>query len=130
MTLIDAWGPGHARASSGGETRIIRATYGPRAVYTTMALRALELWRAHDPERRLLHETGVLWMFGDDDSFGHTSAAVLSDHGARLDRSPLADASRRYPQIDFDDIRSVFFEPDAGYLLARRACEVGRVSSW
>ena len=62
VTLIDAWGPGHARASSGGETRIIRATYGARAVYTAMALRALERWRAHDPERRLLHETGVLWM--------------------------------------------------------------------
>ncbi|PYP49001.1 MAG: hypothetical protein DMD45_16175, partial [Gemmatimonadetes bacterium] len=34
VTLVDAWGPGNARASSGGETRVIRATYGPRAVYT------------------------------------------------------------------------------------------------
>ena len=29
VTLIDAWGPGNSRASSGGETRIIRGTYGP-----------------------------------------------------------------------------------------------------
>ena len=123
VTLIDAWGPGHARASSGGETRIIRATYGTRAIYTKMALRALELWRKHDTGRRLLHETGVLWMFGDDDSFGHASARVLRDHGSRLDVLPLADASRRYPQIDFDGVRSVFVEPDAGYLFARRACE-------
>src|SRR4029078_59372 len=43
VTLVDAWAPGHARASSGGETRIIRATYGTRAIYTKMALRALEL---------------------------------------------------------------------------------------
>ncbi len=57
VTLIDAWGPGHARASSGGETRIIRATYGTRAVYTKMAIRALELWRAHDAGRiGCLHE--------------------------------------------------------------------------
>ena len=124
MTLIDAWGPGHARASSGGETRIIRATYGTRAVYTRMALRALELWRAHDPGRRLLHETGVLWMFGDDDSFGHASARGAARQRRPARRcSPLAEASRRYPQIDFDGIRSVFFEPDAGYLFARRACE-------
>src|SRR5207237_1043325 len=34
VTLVDAWGPGNSRASSGGETRVIRATYGPRAVYT------------------------------------------------------------------------------------------------
>ncbi len=123
VTLIDAWAPGHARASSGGETRIIRATYGARAVYTAMALRALELWRQHDPGRRLLHETGVLWMFGDDDSFGHTSARVLHEHGASLDLLTLPDASRRYPQVNFDGIRSVFVEPDAGYLFARRACE-------
>ena len=131
VTLIDAWGPGHPRASSGGETRIIRATYGTRAVYTRMAIRALELWRAHDPGRRLLHETGVLWMFDDDDSFGHASASVLRDNGARLDVVALAEASQRYPQISFDRIRSVFFEPDAGYLFARRACEdvAGRVAA-
>ncbi len=123
VTLVDAWGPGHARASSGGETRIIRATYGARAVYTRMALRALELWRAHDPGRRLLRETGVLWMFGDDDSFGHASARVLREHGARLDLLTLQDASRQYPQISFDGIHSVFVERDAGYLFARRACE-------
>jgi glycine/D-amino acid oxidase-like deaminating enzyme len=122
VTLIDAWGPGHARSSSGGETRIIRATYGTRAVYTRMALRALELWRAHDLDRRLLHETGVLWMFGDDDSFGHASADVLRDCGARLDPLTFADASRRYPQISSEGIRSFFFEPEAGYLFARRAC--------
>ena len=29
VRLIDAWGPGHTRSSSGGETRIIRMGYGP-----------------------------------------------------------------------------------------------------
>ena len=123
VTLIDAWGPGHARASSGGESRVIRAAYGSRSIYTKMTLRALDLWRAHDPRRRLLHETGVLWLFGDDDGFGHASARVLRDHGARLDVLPLAEASRRFPQVAFDGVRSVFWEPEAGYLLARRACE-------
>jgi sarcosine oxidase len=32
VTLLDAWGPGNSRASSGGETRTIRATYGPAHV--------------------------------------------------------------------------------------------------
>src|SRR5687767_14234641 len=48
VTLVDAWGPGHVRASSGGETRVIRATYGTRRVYTALAARALALWREHD----------------------------------------------------------------------------------
>ena len=32
VTLLDAWGPGNSRASSGGETRTIRATYGLRTL--------------------------------------------------------------------------------------------------
>jgi glycine/D-amino acid oxidase-like deaminating enzyme len=92
-------------------------------MYTALTLRALELWRQFDPARQLLRETGVLWMFGDDDSFGHASAEVLAAHGARLDALPIAEAARRYPRIAFDDVRSVFVEPDAGYLFARRACQ-------
>ena len=123
VTLIDAWGIGHPRASSGGASRVIRAAYGSRPIYTKMTLRALELWRAHDPRRRLLRETGVLWLFGEDDEFGHTSARVLHDHGVRMDVLPLAEAVRRFPQVDFDGVETPFWEPDAGYLLARRACE-------
>jgi glycine/D-amino acid oxidase-like deaminating enzyme len=123
VTLLDAWGPGNARASSGGETRIIRATYGQRAIYTRMTLRALDLWRAFDAPRELLRETGVLWMFGEDDSFGHESAAVLAAHGASLEQLSLTEAAARYRQVGFDGVRSVFFERDAGYLFARRACE-------
>src|SRR5882672_8677997 len=29
VTLLDAWGPGNSRASSGGETRVMRGAYGP-----------------------------------------------------------------------------------------------------
>lgn len=41
VTIVDAWGPGNMRASSGGETRVIRGSYGDRAIYTRMAARAL-----------------------------------------------------------------------------------------
>ena len=37
VTLLDAWGPGNSRASSGGESRLIRAAYGKDAIYTRMA---------------------------------------------------------------------------------------------
>src|SRR4029077_12271526 len=79
VTLVDAWGPGNARASSGGETRVIRATYGARSIYTRMAVRAMALWRAHDAQwqRGFFRKTGALWMFGSDDAFGRASAAAL-----------------------------------------------------
>src|SRR5215217_1917272 len=75
VTLIDAWGPGNTRSSSGGETRVIRATYGTRGLYTTMAARAMRLWRAHDAAfgGALFRTTGVLWMFRVDDCFGGAS---------------------------------------------------------
>src|SRR3989441_3239148 len=48
VTLVDAWGPGNSRASSGGETRVIRGTYGPRGIYTHLTARALQLWKEHE----------------------------------------------------------------------------------
>jgi glycine/D-amino acid oxidase-like deaminating enzyme len=126
VTLLDAWGPGNPRASSGGDTRVIRATYGTRAIYSRMAVRALERWRAHDAEWQagLFRQTGVLWMFGADDAFGRASAETMRALQIPLDTLTPDAASRRFPQIAFDDsIRTVLWEPRAGYVFARRACE-------
>ena len=46
VTLIDAWGASHSRASSGGESRLTRAGYGKDAVYTRMASDSLPQWQA------------------------------------------------------------------------------------
>jgi sarcosine oxidase len=125
VTLVDAWGPGNARASSGGETRVIRATYGTRAIYTRMAVRAMQLWSEHDARwgRGFFRKTGALWMFGRDDSFGRASAEALRASGLPVEMLRSADAAKRFPQIAFDDVTSVLWEPEAGYLFARRACE-------
>ena len=126
VTLVDAWGPGNARASSGGETRVIRATYGRRGVYTRMAMRALALWRAHDARygRQFFRQTGALWMFGADDAFGRASTETLRAVGLPIEDLSLREAAQRFPQIAFDEsLRTVLWEPEAGYLLARRACE-------
>jgi glycine/D-amino acid oxidase-like deaminating enzyme len=125
VTLVDAWGPGHARASSGGETRVIRAGYGGRVHYTALTVRALQRWREAERAwgQRVLHPTGVLWMFGGDPRFARATEEALREHDVIHERLAAEDAARRYPQIAFDGIESVIVEPDAGYLLARRACE-------
>src|SRR6185295_1949702 len=71
VTLLDAWGPGNSRASSGGETRVIRTTYGPERLYTQMATRALQLWQENEQRwnLKIFFRTGVLWMAGRDDSY-------------------------------------------------------------
>src|SRR5712691_2269834 len=41
VALLDAYGPANSRASSGGESRIIRMGYGPDETYTRWAMRSL-----------------------------------------------------------------------------------------
>src|SRR5688572_23429889 len=62
--LVDAYGPGNARSSSGGQTRVIRMGYGDKEIYTRWSMRSLDLWKALATESRrpLFHESGVLWM--------------------------------------------------------------------
>jgi len=125
VTLLDAWGPGNSRASSGGETRIIRGTYGPVAQYTRMAARALELWKENEKRwnQRLFHRTGVLWMTSAEDEFERASLPLLRDAGIRYEEISAADAARRYPQINFENVKWCIWEPESGFLTARRNCQ-------
>ena len=125
VLLIDAWGPGNARASSGGETRIIRGAYGGDRVYVEWVARSLELWRQAEARwhRRFYERTGFLWLCGDDDSYVRDSLPYLEASGLEASEVSLQDAEDRYPQFDFTGVRTLFVEPEAGYLLARRACQ-------
>src|SRR5262249_7308292 len=51
------------------------------------------------------------------------SLPFISARGLRVDELDPGEAARRYPQVDFRGIERVFHEHEAGYLLARRACE-------
>jgi glycine/D-amino acid oxidase-like deaminating enzyme len=127
VTLIDAWGPGNSRASSGGETRVIRGTYGPGGIYTRMVARSLALWKENETRwnRRLYHKTGALWMVsGQDDQYEKESRRSLKDAGLEFEELSSREAAKRYPQINFDGVKWAIYEKDAGYLTARRACEV------
>ncbi len=125
VTLLDAWGPGNSRASSGGETRVIRATYGPKRVYVKMAVRALELWKEFEArtQTKFLHPASVLWMAGQNDQFERAAMPLLREAGLSFEAAATEDMAKRYPQINFEGVKWVLLEKDAGYLKARRACE-------
>ena len=128
VTLVDAWGAGNSRASSGGETRVIRAVYNGVALYSEMAARAMVLWRKTEKawSRPLLTRTGALWMCAGDDGYVRKSIAPMKAVGLSLEELTLAEAARRFPQMGFNDVRTVFYEPEAGFLSARVACELVR----
>lgn len=125
VVLVDAWGPGNARASSGGETRIIRGAYGGDRVYVEWVARSFELWREAESRwhRRLYHPTGLLWMCGDDEGYVRDSLPYLEAAGLHAAEMSLDEAQDRFPQLDFTGVRTLFVEREAGYLLARRACQ-------
>ena len=124
VTLIDAWGPGHPGSSSGGQTRIIRTTYGNRAVYTRMAAEAMKRWLDYDAQwdAGLVRKTGALCMNGGKEAFAKASYAALLDAGIAAEWWSTKDIARRYPDIGLEGISSAVFEPDAGYIQASRAC--------
>ena len=125
VTLLDAWGPGNSRASSGGETRVIRGTYGPNQPYTKMVARALQLWRENQQRwnKQLYRRLGVLWMVARaDDQFEKGSIPMLAAAGLAYEELKQEEIAKRYPQIDVEGIRWAIFEPDGGALMARQAC--------
>ena len=125
VTLFDAWGPGNSRASSGGETRIIRATYGPNRIYVQMVVRSLALWREHEKRwnRRMFHQIACIWMAGKDDRYEKAALPLMRDAGLAVEQLSSQEAGKRWPQINFDGVSWVLHEKDAGFLTARRNCQ-------
>src|SRR5260370_40299521 len=68
VLLVDAYGPGNARASSAGESRIIRVGYGADELYSGGSQRALgrrkEFFAARAPE--LFADRGDLLLGGEE----------------------------------------------------------------
>jgi monomeric sarcosine oxidase len=123
VVLIESYGPAHARASSGGESRIIRTGYGADELYTVWSERSLVQWKklfaATQPP--LFHETGVLWLGGRDDAQLRRTAITLKRCKIPFEEFDRAALEKRYPQVSFEDIKTGLLEPHSGVLMARRA---------
>ena len=123
VVLLEAHGPAHNRASSGGETRIIRMSYGPDEIYTRWSQRSLVQWRqlfAHRGENLFVH-TGVLWTAGEDDANLRHSIVNLEKYDIKHEVMNHRELEIRYPQINFENGLCGVLELESGVLLARRA---------
>jgi sarcosine oxidase len=123
VLLVDAYGAAHSRASSGGETRIIRMGYGGDELYTWWSQRSLVQWKElfASTGQALFCPTGVLWLAGKNDARVGQSIAMLTRFGVEHEEMDRAALEKRYPQINLTDIHGGFLEPGSGVLLARRA---------
>ena len=124
VTLIDAYGPGNSRASSGGETRQIRAGYEDRELYTRWVLEAFGRWKAREAEwgRRLFFETGRLLLAPEWNRSLETTRTALDKYRVPNERLSQDELRRRYPQMNPDGVGVALFEPTTGVLKAREGC--------
>jgi monomeric sarcosine oxidase len=125
VTLIEAFGPGNALASSGGESRLIRAAYGRDAIYTRMARDSLPEWKVLSAAAGLpiFHPTGILFFFATEEPYFLDTIAAHRELGLASEVLSSAQMAKRFPMIDFDEIAVGIFEPEFGALMARRAVQ-------
>ena len=125
VTLVDAWGASHSRASSGGESRLTRAGYGRDAIYTRFASESLPQWQALSAISGLpiLVPCGVVFFSEKEDDYFRGSIAVHEQLGLPIERMAQAALQRRFPMIDFDGIEVGLFEARFGALMARRSVQ-------
>lgn len=121
--LLDAWGVGHPRATSAGESRIIRCGYGPQPIYTDWAWESLREWKAFQDEIEvdLFVPSGVLWLGREDDPYLSASREALLRSGIPHRELTPAQLTRHYPALSGEGVGSAILEPEGGALLARQA---------
>lgn len=125
VILLDAYGPGNSRSSSGDESRIIRMGYGADEIYTRSAMLSLRLWKElfARVDQRLFLRTGVLWLAHEDDPYPVKCAETLEKLAIPFEKLTTAEINQRYPQIGLERISWALLEPESGVLLARRAVQ-------
>jgi monomeric sarcosine oxidase len=125
VVILDAYGAANSRASSGGESRVIRLGYGADDLYSRWAMRSLTLWQdfSQRVKPQLLHRIGVLWMAHEGDPYSLKSAETLQNLGVAFEKLSRQELERRYPQISIGPITWAILEPESGALMARRAVQ-------
>lgn len=124
VTLVDAYGPGNIRSTSGDETRGVRTGYEDNELWTRWASESIQMWEALDAEwgTRLFTKTTDLAMRPDWDGFLTQTRAMWEKLGVRHEVLNHDEMAYRWPQIDFDGMNVGLYELDAGVGRARIAC--------
>jgi len=125
VTLVDQFEPGDRRATSGGESRLIRCAHGADPLYTASAHRARTLWRELEAEcgDELMLDIGMAWFAQREDGWEAESERAMTAQGIRCERLDPAAAAKLFPSLGTGDLAFVLYEPDAGVVRAQRAVQ-------
>jgi glycine/D-amino acid oxidase-like deaminating enzyme len=132
VTLVDAYGPGNSRSTSGDESRGVRSSYGDRTgtqgeLWMLWARESMKRWIAFDEEwgrdlrLNLFHVTGDLILREEWDNFQLRCKLWWDKHKIPYAILSPEDVRKSYPVMSVDEISAILYEPDAGVVRARRA---------
>jgi sarcosine oxidase len=122
VTLVEQYAPGHVRAASGGESRVMRFAHGSDRWHARSAWRARTLWRELEEEAatELFFPAGAAWLVRRADGW-EAESECSATKASPVERLAPEEASRLFPSIDHEDRAFVLYEPEAGVLRARKA---------
>jgi glycine/D-amino acid oxidase-like deaminating enzyme len=127
VTLVDAWGAGNSRSSSGDETRVIRSTYGANEFYFDLNVRALELWKENQQRwgKQFFFNSGVIWFcYQEKNPIVDDSIPFTKKHRMEYEYLSVKEIQKRFPAIETNDLHHAWFDPFGGYLKARESMQV------
>jgi N-methyl-L-tryptophan oxidase len=124
VALVDVREPGHARAASAGDHRILRASHGSDELYTRWSREARLRWLELGAEvgEELFVQAGAVMLA----RAGHTqwedaSRDTLSRLGVPSFVVDVDELRLRLPLIDPRGLAYGLWEPESGFVYARRA---------
>lgn len=129
VTMVDMYGPGNSRSTSGDETRGIRTGYPGRDLWTSWASQAIRRWEAFDEEwapvlgGKVFFNTGDIALREAWPGFLQDTAETWDRNGVEYDVLPMDEVRYRWPQINVEGFEYALFEPAAGVARARAACQ-------
>lgn len=123
VTLVDAYGPGNSRATSGDETRQIRIGYGDREGYSRWAMDAMQRWQAREQEfgRRLMYRAGRVQLGATWTTGYEATTKIFTRMGVPFERLGPDEMRKRWPQMDPVGMEVGLYEPGASILRARES---------
>lgn len=129
VRLIDAYGPGNSRSTSGDETRGIRTGYADNVLWSTWASEAIRRWKQWDEifqeafGQKVFFPVGDLILRKEWEPFLEQTRATWDQVGIEYTVLTPEEVHYRWPVIDLTDIGVALYEHDAGVARARAATQ-------
>jgi glycine/D-amino acid oxidase-like deaminating enzyme len=134
VTMVDAYGPGNSRATSGDESRGVRSSYGDKAapvgeLWSKWARMAMHRWPqfdrewGHDLKTQMFFRTGDLFLRSEWEPTIKRTREIWEAAKVPFEILTADECRYRWPQINVENISAVLYEPDAGVVRARRGAQ-------